>query len=43
VIGIAAFTPVGFFAFLLGGVWILVTSIVMYMSGQPSEAPAQGT
>jgi hypothetical protein len=43
VIGIAALTPAGFFAFLLGGIWILVTSIVMYVSGRGAEpAPAQG-
>jgi hypothetical protein len=43
VIGIAAFTPAGFIAFLAGGLWVFVTSIVMYMSGQPADAPAQGT
>jgi hypothetical protein len=43
VIGIAAFTPAGFPAFLLGGIWILVTSIVMYMSGESAQASPQGT
>ena len=41
VLGIASFTPAGFFAFILGGVWILVTSIVMYMRGEPTRAPQQ--
>jgi hypothetical protein len=43
VIGIVSFTPAGFIAFLAGGLWIFVTSIVMYMRGQPAEAPSQGT
>jgi len=43
VIGVAAFTPAGFIAFLAAGLWILVTSIVMYMSAPPAEAPSQGT
>jgi hypothetical protein len=42
VLGIAGFTPAGFFAFVLGGVWIIVTSIVMYMSGESAQAE-QGT
>jgi hypothetical protein len=29
VIGIAAFTPAGFFAFLAGGLWILIASIAL--------------
>jgi hypothetical protein len=41
VIGILAFTPAGFFAFLLGGVWILVTSIVLFMSSAPAQASRQ--
>ena len=32
VLGIAALTPVGFFAFLLFGVWTLVTSVVLWRS-----------
>jgi hypothetical protein len=44
VIGILAVTPAGFIAFLAGGVWIAVTSIVMYLGGHGAEpAPAQGT
>jgi hypothetical protein len=29
VVGIAVFTPAGFFAFLAGGLWIVITSIVL--------------
>jgi len=36
VIGILAFTPVGFFAFIAGGVWIGVTSVVLFLSGDPA-------
>ena len=39
VIGIAAVTPAGFFAFLLTGLWILVASILMLRS-PATEAPA---
>lgn len=41
VIGIVAFTPAGFISFLAGGVWILVTSIVMFMRGNPAPASRQ--
>ena len=43
ILGIAIFTPAGFFAFLLSGLWIVVTSLVLYAStpGSPAEpAPA---
>jgi hypothetical protein len=44
VIGIVAFTPAGFIAFLAGGLWVFVTSIVMYTTRAGAEpAPAQGT
>jgi hypothetical protein len=39
VIGILVFTPAGFFAFLAGGLWILVTSIVLFMAGPFVETP----
>ena len=32
VIGIVAFTPAGFFAFLAGGLWVLVTSVLLARS-----------
>jgi hypothetical protein len=40
VLGILIFTPAGFFAFLAGGIWIVVTSIVLFQAGgrvEPSE------
>ena len=43
VLGIAALTPVGFFAFLLFGVWTLVTSVVLWRSfaaGTPAAPSA---
>lgn len=42
VIAIAALTPVGFFAFLAAGVWVLIVSIVLYSSGTttPTQPPA---
>ena len=39
VIGIASFTPAGFFAFLLSGVWIAIASIVLTLARR-SAAPA---
>lgn len=40
VLGVASFTPAGFFAFLLSGLWIIATSVVLLMaaSGKPSGA-----
>ena len=38
VIAIAGLTPIGFFAFLASGIWILVLSVVLFMSA-PAEAP----
>ena len=40
VIGIAAVTPIGFFAFLVTGIWILIASVLLYQRGQPAAAPA---
>ena len=43
ILGIAIFTPAGFFAFLLSGLWIVVTSLVLYAAtpARPAEpAPA---
>ena len=34
VIGIAAVTPIGFFAFLITGIWILIASVLLYQRGQ---------
>lgn len=39
VIGIAAITPVGFFAFLVGGLWVLVVAVLLLV-GEGREAPA---
>jgi hypothetical protein len=40
VLGIAAVTPLGFFAFLATGIWILIASVLLYQRGQPSAAPS---
>jgi hypothetical protein len=40
VLGIVAFTPAGFFAFVLSGLWVIVVSIVLYQRG---VAPGSGT
>ena len=37
--GIASLTPIGFFAFLLGIVWILVVSIMLTMQARGGSAP----
>jgi hypothetical protein len=39
VIGILVFTPAGFIAFLAAGIWILVTSIWLFLEGPFEEAP----
>jgi hypothetical protein len=39
VIGVAGFTPAGFFAFILSGIWVVIASIVLTM-GRQSAAPA---
>ena len=39
VIGVLAFTPVGFFAFLASGIWIVIASILLTQARQ-SAAPA---
>jgi len=41
VIGVLAFTPAGFFAFLASGIWVAIASIVLTM-GRQSSAPAAG-
>jgi hypothetical protein len=38
VLGIAAITPLGFFAFLLFGLWTLVVSIVLWRAAAPAAA-----
>ena len=41
VIGVAAFTPAGFFAFLLSGIWVVIVSILLTMGRQSAaRAPA---
>jgi hypothetical protein len=46
VIGVVAFTPAGFFAFLAGGVWVLVASVLLVRArsaagpAAPAAAPA---
>jgi hypothetical protein len=40
VIGLAAVTPIGFFAFLATGIWIVIASVLLYQRGQPSAAPS---
>jgi hypothetical protein len=40
VIGVVAITPVGFFAFLAMGIWILIASIVLLMRGGATPARA---
>ena len=37
VIGVVAFTPAGFFAFLAGGLWILVTSVLLTRARSAAE------
>jgi len=39
VIGAASFTPAGFFAFLLSGIWVVIVSILLTL-GRQSAAPA---
>ena len=39
VIGAASFTPAGFFAFLLSGIWVVIVSILLTL-GRHSAAPA---
>jgi len=39
VLGIAAFTPAGFIAFLAGGVWIIVVSILFTIARHSAEGP----
>lgn len=36
-LGITAVTPIGFFSFLLAGIWVLVVSVLLYQqNGQPA-------
>ena len=39
-IGVLSITPIGFFAFPLGALWVIVTSILLFQKGAPA-APAQ--
>jgi hypothetical protein len=40
-LGILAITPIGFVAFPLGALWVIVTSIILFQQGSPA-APAPG-
>jgi hypothetical protein len=40
VVGLLVFTPVGFFAWVLSGLWILVASVVLYLRAAPTGAAA---
>jgi hypothetical protein len=40
VLGIASFTPVGFFAFVGANLWIVAVSILLAMRGATSDVPA---
>jgi hypothetical protein len=40
IIGISIFTPAGFIGFLLSGLWILVTSIVLFQRERTQPLPA---
>lgn len=39
-IGIVAFTPIGFAAFLASGIWIVVMAVLLYRAGPPGELQA---
>lgn len=39
VLGVLAATPAGFVAFMAGGIWIIVVSIVLALRGRSREAP----
>jgi len=38
VLGIAAFTPAGFIAFLAGGLWILIASVLLTLARHSARA-----
>jgi hypothetical protein len=40
VIGVVAFTPAGFIAFLAAGIWILIVSVLLTQARQRSERGA---
>ncbi|MGN6871546.1 MAG: hypothetical protein ACTHMY_24380 [Solirubrobacteraceae bacterium] len=40
VVAIAIFTPGGFFASCVAGLWIMATSIILYLRGQPAREPS---
>jgi hypothetical protein len=39
-LGITAATPVGFFSFMLTGIWVIIVSIVLYRGTDETPAPA---
>jgi hypothetical protein len=43
VIGILGITPIGFFAFLATGLWILIASVLLYQQGGASATPTAAT
>lgn len=42
VLGIVSFTPAGFVGFIGSGLWVLVTSIVLFLAGPFEEKPEPG-
>jgi hypothetical protein len=41
VLGVVAVTPAGFIAFILGGIWILVASVMLTMRARAGERPQE--
>ena len=41
-LGVLSFTPVGFFAFPLGGLWVIVVSIMLTVRARRTAAPPPG-
>jgi hypothetical protein len=39
-IGITAVTPVGFFSFMVAGLWVIVVAVLLYRQGAAAPAPA---
>jgi hypothetical protein len=43
ILGLAAVSPIGFFAFLATGIWILIASVLLYLRDQPGVTPSAAT
>jgi hypothetical protein len=43
VLGLIGFTPIGFFAFLAGGLWVIAVSIMLTLSNRATGTTAGGT